>query len=416
MRSSDPFADVEISRRRSIEIAIATGLLAILWSMVFPHQAAIVAVILALFVMILLHEFGHFVMAKRAGMKVTEFFVGFGPRIWSFRRGETEYGLKAVPLGGYCKIIGMTNLEEVAPEDEPRAYRSKNWRQKVSTVVAGPTVHFIIAFILMFTVLFFAGDYAHSRATTTLGAVSQGAAAAGLRPGDEVIAINGKQITQWDKQVPALVNPNGKAKAGDVVTFQIRRGDQVFQVPVTLQVSNDPSLQGRVVAGIAPHFYLPHPGLGAAFAQTPRQLFDYSWGSIKAVGAMFSPAGISNYFKILSGSHDKSVNQNQRFVSPVGIGQLASDAVRAGWVTVFGLLIMVNIFVGLFNLLPMFPFDGGFIAVASYERVASSLRHRKVQVDVTKLVPLTVAVFAILGFIGITSIFLDVTHPIANPF
>ena len=89
---------------------------------------------------------------------------------------------------------------------------------------------------------------------------------------------------------------------------------------------------------------------------------------------------------------------------------------KSGWVTVFGLLIMINIFVGLFNLLPMFPFDGGFIAVASYERVASFVRHRRVQVDVTKLVPLTIVVFAILGFIGLSSIFLDITHPIANPF
>ena len=86
--------------------------------------------IVALFVMIMLHELGHFVAAKRSGMKVTEFFVGFGPRLWSFTRGETEYGVKAVPLGGYCRIIGMTNLEEVAPEDEPRAYRNKAHRSE----------------------------------------------------------------------------------------------------------------------------------------------------------------------------------------------------------------------------------------------------------------------------------------------
>ena len=260
MRSSDPFADVEISHRRSIEIAIATFLLAVLYTMVFPAQAAVVAVILSIFLMILLHEFGHFVMAKRAGMKVTEFFVGFGPRLWSFRRGETEYGLKAVPLGGYCKIIGMTNLEEVAPEDEPRAYRSKTWRQKVSTVVAGPTVHFIIAFVLMFAVLFFAGDYRHSRDTTTLGAVSQGAAAAGLQPGDEIIAINGTHVTKWDDQVPGLVNPNGTAKAGDTVSFVVRRGTQVFEVHAVLQVSSDAKLNGRVVAGSRPSNSFRIPG------------------------------------------------------------------------------------------------------------------------------------------------------------
>jgi membrane-associated protease RseP (regulator of RpoE activity) len=417
VRSSDPFADVEISRRRGIEIAIATALLAVLWSMVFPEQAAIIAVILSLFTIIMLHEFGHFIMAKRAGMKVTEFFVGFGPRIWSFRRGETEYGLKAVPLGGYCKIVGMTSLEEVAPEDEPRAYRSKTWGQKVSTVVAGPMVHFIIAFVLMFTVLFIAGDYRHGHDTTTLGAVSQGAAAPGaLQTGDKILAVRGVPITSWDAQVPKLVTDDGKAKAGDVVSFLVLRNGEQVPVRVTLQRSTDAAANGRIVAGIKPTYNVPHPGVAAALAQTPRQVFDYSWESVKAVGSMFSPSGISNYFQILSGSKSKSVNQNGRFVSVVGIGQLANDAVKAGWVTVFGLLIMLNIFFGLFNLLPMFPFDGGFIAVASYEAVASFVRRRKVQVDVTKLVPLTIAVFAVLGFIGITSIFLDITHPMANPF
>ncbi len=100
-------------------------------SFFFPTQTAVVAVIAALFVMIMLHEFGHFIAAKRSGMKVTEFFVGFGPRLWSFTRGETEYGVKAIPLGGYCRIIGMTNLEEVDPADEPRAYRNKPTGPKV---------------------------------------------------------------------------------------------------------------------------------------------------------------------------------------------------------------------------------------------------------------------------------------------
>ena len=109
--------------------------------------------------MIMLHEFGHFVAAKRSGMKVTEFFVGFGPRLWSVTRGETEYGVKAIPLGGYCRIIGMTNLEEVEPEDEPRAYRNKRTGPKVLVAAAGPAVHFLIALVLMFAVLFFAGDY-----------------------------------------------------------------------------------------------------------------------------------------------------------------------------------------------------------------------------------------------------------------
>jgi membrane-associated protease RseP (regulator of RpoE activity) len=103
-------------------------------------------------------------------------------------------------------------------------------------------------------------------------------------------------------------------------------------------------------------------------------------------------------------------------VSPVGFGQLANSAVKSGWVTAFGLLIAINIFVGLFNLLPLLPFDGGHIAIATYEQIASRIRRRRVQVDMAKLMPLTVGVLAVLAFIFLSSLFLDITHPVANPF
>ncbi|HUC14226.1 MAG TPA: site-2 protease family protein, partial [Acidimicrobiales bacterium] len=112
-----------------------------------------VLVVLALIVMIILHELGHFIMAKRAGMKVSEFFVGFGPRIWAIQRGETTYGVKALPLGGYCRIIGMTSAEKVDPADEPRAYRNQPTWRRLSVALAGSFVHFVLA-LLMLVVLF----------------------------------------------------------------------------------------------------------------------------------------------------------------------------------------------------------------------------------------------------------------------
>src|SRR5262245_40595791 len=167
--------------------------------MVFPTQVAIVGVVLTLPVIIMLHEAAHFFAAKRAGMKVTEFFVGFGPRLWSVKRGETEYGVKAVVLGGYCRIIGMTNLEEVAPEDEPRAYRSKGYFSRVGVAFAGPAVHFLIAFVLMFAVFAVAGDVMHERALTRLDQTSLGAKDAGLRAGDTLVSIDGTPITAWSQ-------------------------------------------------------------------------------------------------------------------------------------------------------------------------------------------------------------------------
>ena len=110
-----------------------------------------VVVVVASCVMIFLHELGHFLTAKRAGMKVTEFFLGFGPRIWSFQRGETEYGIKAIPAGAYVPIIGMNNLEEVDPADEARTYRQKSLLgRRMSVAVAGSAMHFLIALVLVF--------------------------------------------------------------------------------------------------------------------------------------------------------------------------------------------------------------------------------------------------------------------------
>src|SRR5690606_34030739 len=110
-------------------------------------------IIAGLLVMIFLHELGHYVTARWSGMKVTEFFIGFGPKIWSFRRGETEYGLKVVPLGAYVRIIGMNNLDEVAPADEPRTYRRQSFPRRLLVVSAGSLMHFAQAFVLIVVLL-----------------------------------------------------------------------------------------------------------------------------------------------------------------------------------------------------------------------------------------------------------------------
>jgi membrane-associated protease RseP (regulator of RpoE activity) len=415
VRVSDPFEDVQVDPRRTLGITIAVLVALVIGAVLYPTQAAVVAVIVAFFVMIMLHELGHFVAAKRSGIKVTEFFVGFGPRLWSFTRGETEYGVKAIPLGGYCRIIGMTNLEEVDPDDEPRAYRNKRTAARVFVAGAGPAVHFVIAIILMFAVLFFAGDYRNQRTSLTLAQASQGAAAAGLKSGDTVVSINGMNVSSWS-QVQGLINPpSNPARVGDTVRFVVLRNNVQIPISVKLQESTDAG-DKRVIAGVAPTYEVPHPGIVGAIVEAPRQVADFGWLSIKAIGSMFSPAGVSNYFRVLSGDNSSHTDQSKRFVSPVGIAGVATDAVRAGWVSVLGLLISINLFVGLFNLLPLLPFDGGHIAIALYESAASTVRRKRVRVDVAKLMPITVAVVAVLGFIFLSSLFLDITRPVANPF
>jgi membrane-associated protease RseP (regulator of RpoE activity) len=407
----DPLEQVDVPVIRPRYWALILAAIIVITTLAFPRAVAIVAVILALPVIIFLHELGHFVTAKRAGMKVTEFFVGFGPRIWSFRRGETEYGLKAIPLGGYCKIIGMTNLDEVPPEDEPRTYRAKNYLPKVVVASAGSAMHFALALVLMFTLLAFDGNRNDASLTTTLDAVSQGDPAdrAGLRAGDEVVAIDGVAIDDWDD-----VRPQLEGRAGDEVDFTIERDGQTLDVPVTLGehplAQQDAEFEGVGFAGIQPGIHVPSVGLGEAFVETPRQVWDVGAESMGALVDMFSPSGLSNYLDLLSG--DEEADETKRFLSPVGYTQVATDAADEGWAYVVYLLVALNVFVGLFNLFPMLPFDGGHIAIATYEKVASKIRRRPVRVDVAKLLPITGVVVSVLAVIFVTSLFLDVTRPV----
>jgi membrane-associated protease RseP (regulator of RpoE activity) len=396
----DPFEQVTVKSRKAALLVMAAALLLFAYALVFPTQVAIVGVILTLPLIIMLHEAAHFFAAKRSGMKVTEFFVGFGPRLWSFKRGETEYGVKAVILGGYCRIIGMTNLEEVEPEDEDRAYRSKGYVPRVFVAFAGPAVHFLIAFVLMFAILFVAGDVRHERALTKLDAVQLGAKQAGLKAGDTVVSIDQVPIKQWT-QVSGLIS---KHKAGERIAKN---------VTLTQQVYNG---QTSVLAGISASVIVPRPSFFKAITLAPAGVVSVAHEAVNALGQIFSPSGISKYLHVLSGSDKSKADNQQRFLSPVGFAQVASHAVEAGWVAVAGLLLVINVFLGLVNLVPLLPFDGGHIAIATYEQIASTVTRRRVRVDAAKLMPIAGAVLVVLMFILVSSLFLDITHPVGNPF
>jgi len=417
----DPLEQVEVPVIRPRYWILTFIAVLVIALVLFPRAVAIVGVILALPFMIFLHELAHFVTAKRTGMKVTEFFVGFGPRLWSVQRGETEYGLKAIPLGGYCKIIGMTNLEEVPPADEPRAYRSKTFVPKVVVASAGSLMHFALALVLMFAVLVVAGDYADTKQTTTIDVVESGgpAAEAGVRPGDHLVAVDGTPIENCDDLRPQL-----RGHVGDTMTFTVERDGEQRDLPVVLgvhpQAKQFPEeLKGVGYAGIAPTLDIPSVGIGSALVDSPREVWDVGGASLGAHGNRFSPSGISDYWKVLTNDGkeaDQEQADSERFVSVVGFGRLAVQATESGWVQVAYLLILLNVFVGLFNLVPLLPFDGGHIAIATYEKVASAIRRRPVQVDVAKLLPITAVVMAVLAFVFLSSLFLDITRPIENPF
>jgi membrane-associated protease RseP (regulator of RpoE activity) len=415
----DPFAEVTVKPRRGWILWVLAAALLGAVALTRPSTFFTIVVILAFFVMIMLHEFGHFVMAKQTGMKATEFFVGFGPRLWSTRRGETEYGVKAIPLGGYVKIIGMTNLDEVPPEDEPRAYRSKRYWPKFRVAVAGSAMHFLIALVLMFVVLAFAGDLpnqklvpvVHDVAVQAEGEPMPPAAAAGMEAGDRIVEVDGVPIRTWDD-----VTDTVSARPGETVPFVVERDGERLTLRVHLASRHPVTGEKRGYAGIAPSVYVPDTNVLTAAVKAPKAVVDVAGESVSALGRVFSPRGINEYVQTLNGENVGKPEANERFLSPVGFGKVAGDAVHAGWVSVLGLLIAINVFVGIFNLLPVLPFDGGHIAIATYEAIASRVRRRKVVVDVQKLMPLTLAVMVVLGFIFLSSVYLDVRAPISNPF
>lgn len=191
--------------------------------------AYVFLVIGALFVSVVLHEFGHYWTARRTGMKATEFFIGFGPRIWSFRRGETEYGLKAIPAGAYVRIIGMNNLEEVDPADEARTYRAKSAPKRMAVVLAGPAMNLLIAFVLLMGVFMIFGK--PSEEAWVIGTVGRdtAASAVGLQSGDRVVTIDGVPVTTFEAFAKEL-----NLKAGSPVTLVVQRGDEQLTLEPTL--------------------------------------------------------------------------------------------------------------------------------------------------------------------------------------
>jgi membrane-associated protease RseP (regulator of RpoE activity) len=411
----DPLEEVEIDPRRAITYLVLAVAAAVVLAVAKPNLFGTIAVIFSFFVMIMLHEFGHFITAKRAGMKVTEFFVGFGPRVWSFRRGETEYGLKAFPVGGYCRIIGMTNLEDVDPEDEPRAYRSKRFLPKLEVALAGSTMHFLIALVLIFIVLVGAGDFfSDPHVSNQVDSVSGPASKALIHPDDTVVSIAGTTVHSWDEAV-ALI----QKRPGQTVPIVVSRVVNKVATQLTIDVplaDHRPGDTARVgYAGILPKADTKRPSFLGSIALAPVREVQLGGTSIAALGHIFSPAGVHTYLENFSKSPPKKATQD-RPVSVVGFGRLASQAVAAGWVQTLLLLILINVFIGIFNLVPLLPFDGGHAAIAIYEWIASGVRKRRVQVDVAKLMPLTLLVLAVLGFLFLSTLFLDVSHPIANPF
>lgn len=355
-----------------------------------------VAAIIAIVFFVTAHEAGHFLAAKAVGMKATQFFFGFGPKIWSIQRGETEYGFKWFPLGGYVRIIGMNPLEEVAPGDMGRTYREKKFWEKSVVVLAGVGTNFLIAFILFYGIVLAVGVPGDPTLEVGLVVEESPAEQAGLQEGDVILAIDSQVVTDWDDLTVGL---GSEGPGPSSVT--VDRDGELITLEVDLVESE--LIAGAGFLGVAPTVERVDVGPITAIGLAGQLVWGGIANTFAALFQMVRPSSLAQYFGVFLG--DTDVPNDIRPVSPIGIVAIGSQADSAA--SLLGILAYVNVFLATINLLPLFPLDGGHFAVALYEKLTGR------EADISKLAPVAAAVIGLFLFLGFVAIILDLTDPIS---
>ena len=384
--------------------------------------------IVILIVIVMLHELAHFATAKWAGMQVTEYFVGFGPRLWSFRRGETEYGIKAIPAGGYVKITGFTVLDEVAAEDEPRTYRQQAFWKRIVVASAGSVMHFIIAFVLALILAFGYGAVSNNATVASLdhwnGVAQTPAQKAGLQLGDTIVSFDGHSLSN-----PNALHSDISKSAGKAITLGVQRDGHLIRVVLTprdgrgIKVSGGGYLaaptakksQGfvGVSLGQANVSVGPLTAVNAAASNVGSSTRE----EVIGVGKLFSPSGLDSFYHQVTNSKaaakaSANPTTDLRPISLVGIASLGVQSQQQGLQSLLQLLILINVIFALLNMLPMLPFDGGHVAVATYEWIRTKKGQAYYRADITKMFPFVAAFLAVLAVFVLGALYLDITHPL----
>ena len=345
-------------------------------------------------------------------MWVSEFFVGFGKRIWSVQRGETEFGVKAIPAGGYCKIEGMTANDQMPEGQEHRAFYKASSGKKLVVLGAGSFLHFVLGYILLF--ILFAG-VGTNQVLPVIGEVisSSAAQSAGIQVGDEVISINGVKVTAWDKDVERIRNSQGKE-----LTLELLRDGQNITITATPRLTEVDGTN-RFVLGIVNTVGLKRSGIvessSNAFTVTRSLIVE----SVKSLVSL--PSKIPALWGQTVRGEERDANG---LVGVVGVARVSGEAIGSSklsgserWATFLLIIASLNIFVGIFNLLPILPLDGGHMAVAIADEIRALYarirgRARPAAIDVTVLTPVTMVVFVILACLTLLLLVADVINPV----
>jgi membrane-associated protease RseP (regulator of RpoE activity) len=400
----------------------------------------VLVVVVGVALSIALHEIGHLVPAKKFGVKVSQYMVGFGPTIWSRRRGETEYGIKAIPLGGYVRMIGMLppragdkpgelrtlstgrfsqmvdqaradSMEEVHPGDEDRVFYKLSPGKKIIIMLGGPIMNLLIAAVLLTGVITLYGlpqvapkvglvsTCAPSAAPTlqvpqpacATGDPRSPAAMAGLQVGDRVLSVDGRAITSWDQVAAAIRDSQGRT-----MTWLVQRGDQQVTITLTPAVLQRPTYDadskpitrdGRLVlapmgfAGITPGQEL----VRTPIYEAPKFIWDRTIDTASVIVRI--PQKMAGVMQAAFGSGERDPNGP---ISVVGVGRIGGEVAAldvpadagGNWLKLAQLVLLIaslNLALFVFNLVPLLPLDGGHVAGAIWEAVKrgwARLRHR----------------------------------------
>jgi membrane-associated protease RseP (regulator of RpoE activity) len=371
----------------------------------------VVGVVISIF----LHELGHYLTAKWTGMKVTQFFLFFGPRLWSFRRGETEYGVRALPLGAFVRIIGMNRMDEVEPGDEARSYRQQSFPKRLLVISAGSIMHILIAIVLLFGVYSTQGEItAQDEPRVIVGAAAQELPAwgAGIRDGDEIVTVEGIAVTS-NVELGETIR---SFDPGDVVDLVVIRDGETLTIPVGLgantSVPEDDPLFGSALLGVrsgSPPLYQDHGIIGSA-TNAVIDIFPVTWESTKGIVKVLNPVNLVEQL-----TDTDNADPTARPTTIYGVANVSDEVGESGGLAgVLYLLAILNIFVGVFNMAPLLPLDGGHAAIAVYERIQEKRKHMagRYFADVERLMPFAMGVIVVLMMLMFTGLYLDITDPI----
>jgi membrane-associated protease RseP (regulator of RpoE activity) len=386
----------------------------------------VVAFVVALLFSVMVHEFGHYITARKFGMKVTEFFLGFGKRIWSTQRGETEFGIKAIPAGGYCRISGMTPRDEMEIGEEDRAFIKASSGRKLIVLGAGSFLHFVLGFVILLVLFIGIGT---NRITPQVAQVSEcipvsteactsssppsPAKAAGIKAGDYIMAINNKPVENWADDVQVIRDSAGKEQ-----TLSIYRDGEKITITAT-PVSRVVNGEVRGILGIINEVANVRSDPIKATKDSVSLSKEFLVSSVKSLVAL--PAKIPALWGQTFQGEERDVDGLIGIVGAAAVSGQVSSSDQMSWSERIGAFLLIvaslNFFVGVFNLLPILPLDGGHMAVAIADEIRAFLarlrgKPRPAPIDVTVLTPITMVVFVLLAVLTVMLLVADIINPV----